>query len=188
MCPPMRSRESLEKIFWKMGDLYFQIWDQNRLFSKFELTPGGSALWQRIRKSPKKWSKPGSESESAPGPSPPEPWFSQFLERPRKCPILNPRISKYPLQTFFWKTTHVHMVHEISKYDPSSTLAEKRQKVVEKGPKVPFLSLFDPFLTSFLAHFSVRGHHPDPPGVSSNFENSQFWSHISESSNPPLFN
>ena len=25
MCPPIRSRESLAKNFWKMGDLYFQI-------------------------------------------------------------------------------------------------------------------------------------------------------------------
>ena len=39
-------------------------------------------------------------------------------------------------------------------------------------------------LGPFLARFSIRGHDPDPLGVSSDLKNGQFWSEISESTNP----
>ena len=44
-----------------------------------------------------------------------------------------------------------------------------------------------PVLGSFLARFSIRGHDPDPLGVGSDLKNGQFWSEISESTNPPFF-
>ena len=66
--PPPSKKIVWAEIFLKNGGFVLSdIWDQNRPFSKFELTPRWSALWQRIQKSPKKWSKPESESESAPG-------------------------------------------------------------------------------------------------------------------------
>ena len=44
-----------------------------------------------------------------------------------------------------------------------------------------------PVLGTFLARFSIRGHDPDPLGVGSDLKNGQFWSEISESTNPPFF-
>ena len=41
-----------------------------------------------------------------------------------------------------------------------------------------------PVLGPFLERFSIRGYDPDPLGVSSDLE---FWSQISESTNPPFF-
>ena len=44
-----------------------------------------------------------------------------------------------------------------------------------------------PVLGPFLARFSIRGHDPDPLGVGSDLKHGQFWSEISESTNPPFF-
>ena len=53
------------------------------------------------------------------------------------------------------------------------------------GPGAPSLS--DPSFDHFFSDFWIRCHNAYTLGVNSNFENSRFWSQISESTNPPFF-